>query len=105
MGRSQTEGEKFLTTLKEKKHMNAVAELGCAVCRRMGYAGTPAELHHPRRLAGGWGRSSHMSVIPLCPEHHRGKTGVHGLGTKAFDRMSGTTQQELLTWTLERIGC
>ena len=29
-----------MTTLKEKKHMNAVAELGCAVCRRMGYAGT-----------------------------------------------------------------
>jgi hypothetical protein len=26
-----------MTTLKEKKHMSAVAELGCAVCRRMGY--------------------------------------------------------------------
>jgi len=90
-----------LTTLKEKKHMSAVSELGCAVCRRMGYEGTPAELHHPRRLAGGWGRSSHMSVIPLCPEHHRGATGLHGLGTKGFVKHYGYDEADLLKDTLE----
>jgi hypothetical protein len=84
-----------MTTKEEKKHMNAVAELGCAVCRRMGYAGTPAELHHPRRLSGGWGRSSNMTVIPLCPEHHRGNTGVHGLGTKGFPKHWGFTEEDL----------
>jgi len=93
-----------MTTLAEKKHMGKVAELGCVVCRRMGHEGTPAELHHPRRLAGGWGRSSHMTVIPLCPEHHRGKTGVHGLGTKGFPDHWGFTEDELLADTKKLLG-
>ena len=84
--------------------MSAVAELGCAICRRMGYQGTPAELHHPRRLAGGWGRSSHMSVIPLCPEHHRGSTGLHGLGTKGFEKHYGYDEADLLKDTLLLLG-
>lgn len=85
-----------MTTLAEKKHMSRVAELGCAVCRRMGYEGTPAELHHPRVMAGGWGRSSHMDVVPLCPRHHRGSDGVHGLGTKGFPKHWGFTEMDLL---------
>jgi hypothetical protein len=85
-----------MTTLKEKKHMNAVAELGCAVCRRMGYPGTPAEIHHKRAGAGAGRRSSHMEVIPLCPEHHRGKTGLHGLGTKGFPKHWGFDEDDLL---------
>ena len=86
-----------MTTLKEKKHMNAVAELGCAVCRRMGYEGTPAELHHKRAGTGAGRRSSHYEVIPLCPEHHRGKTGLHGLGTKGFVDHWGYDEDDLLT--------
>ena len=85
-----------MTTVAEKKHMNAVAELGCAVCRRMGYAGTPAELHHPRAGTGARRRASHMDVIPLCPEHHRGKTGLHGLGTKGFVKHYGYSEADLL---------
>jgi hypothetical protein len=85
-----------MTTIAERKHMNAVAELGCAVCRRMGYPGTPAELHHPRAGVGGARRSSNWDVLPLCPEHHRGKTGVHGLGTKGFPKHWGFTEAELL---------
>jgi len=85
-----------MTTLKEKKHMNAVAELGCAVCRRMGYEGTPAELHHKRAGTGAGRRSSHMDVIPLCPEHHRGNTGLHGLGTKGFPKHWGFDEDDLL---------
>lgn len=85
-----------MTTLAEKKHMNRVAELGCSVCRRMGYEGTPAELHHPRSGVGMGKRSSHMDVLPICPEHHRGKTGVHGLGTKGFPKYWGFTEADLL---------
>ena len=83
-------------------HKGKVAALGCAYCNFLHgpHNPGPVELHHLR--SGGWGRGSYKTLIPLCPEHHRGKTGVHGLGTKAFDRISGTTQQELLTWTLER---
>jgi len=93
-----------MTTKAERKHMKSVAELGCAVCRRMGYAGTPAELHHPRRLAGGWGRSDNMSVIPLCPEHHRGATGLHGLGTKGFPKHYGYDEADLLSDTHKLLG-
>jgi len=76
--------------------MSAVAELGCSVCRRMGYPGTPAELHHPRSGVGVGRRSSNWDVIPLCPEHHRGNTGVHGLGTKGFPKYWGFTEADLL---------
>jgi hypothetical protein len=93
-----------LTTKADRKYMNRVAELGCAVCRRMGYEGTPAELHHPRRLAGGWGRSDNMSVIPLCPEHHRGSTGLHGLGTKGFPKHYGYDEADLLSDTHKLLG-
>ena len=93
-----------MTTLKEKKHMSRVAELGCAVCRRMGYQGTPAELHHPRRGTAAGRRSSHMDVIPLCPEHHRGSTGLHGLGTKGFEAHYGYDEASLLAETLELLG-
>ena len=84
--------------------MSLVAELGCAVCRRMGYEDTPAELHHPREGTGGGRRASHMDVIPLCPEHHRGKTGVHGLGTKGFPKHWGYTEEKLLEDTMLLLG-
>jgi len=94
-----------MTTKAEKKHMSRVAELGCAVCRRFGLEGTPAELHHPRALAGGWGRSSHMDVIPLCPAHHRGSlSGIHGVGTKAWPKLMGFTEQDLLDDTRRLLG-
>ncbi len=85
-----------MTTKAEKRHMSLVAELGCAVCRRMGYEGTPAELHHKRSGTGAGRRSSHMEVIPLCPEHHRGNTGLHGLGTKGFPKHWGFDENDLL---------
>lgn len=77
--------------------MSQVAELGCMVCLRMGYQGTPAELHHKRAGTGAGRRSSHFDVIPLCPEHHRGKTGLHGLGTKGFVKHWGYDEDDLLT--------
>jgi hypothetical protein len=82
-------------TKNEKQHLSLVAELGCIVCKRLGFDGTPAEIHH-LRAGQGWGRSSHYHAIPLCPEHHRGKTGVHGLGTKGFPKHYGFTEEELL---------
>jgi hypothetical protein len=44
-----------------------------------------------------------MSVIPLCPEHHRGNTGVHGLGTKGFEKYYGYDEAALLKDTLSLI--
>jgi hypothetical protein len=40
-------------------------------------------------------RNSHYNVLPLCPEHHRGNTGYHGMGRKAFERKYEVTEAEL----------
>ena len=83
-------------TKAEKEHLSKVAALGCMVCKRMGYEGTPAEIHHPRRGTGLGQRASNYDAIPLCPEHHRGNTGIHGLGTKGFPKRWGFTESDLL---------
>jgi hypothetical protein len=85
-----------MTTVAEKKYMSKVAGIGCILCKRIGYEGTPAELHHPRRGTGMGQRASHYDVLPLCPEHHRGKTGIHGLGTKGFSKHWGFDEADLL---------
>jgi hypothetical protein len=92
-----------VTTISERKHMSRVAQLGCAVCFRLGLGETPAELHHPRRGAGMAYRAKHADVIPLCPEHHRGRTGVHGLGTKGFEAHYGFDEAALLADTIGRL--
>ena len=79
----------------EKAYMGRVAALGCVLCDHLGYPGTPAELHHPRTGQGMAMRASNMSVIPLCPEHHRGNSGLHGMGRKAFERQYGLTEMDL----------
>jgi hypothetical protein len=88
---------------EERKHLSRVAELGCIVCSRMGYPGTPAEIHHKRAGTGAGRRSSHLDAIPLCPEHHRGKTGLHGLGTKGFPKHWGYDEDDLLREVRERL--
>lgn len=84
-------------TAATKRHMTAVAALGCALCRRLGYYDTPAELHHPRTGTGAGRRAPDTDVIPLCPSHHRlGNKSLHGMGRKAFERYYGVTELELL---------
>jgi hypothetical protein len=87
-----------------KRHMDKVAQLGCVVCRRIGFAPGPVELHH---VAEGSGVRSDYAVVPLCPEHHDGAragTGFHGMGTKRFCslfRVPGESEYGLLIWVNE----
>ena len=55
-----------MTTAAEKAHMGRVAALGCCLCRRYGWYGTPAEVHHIRTGTGAGKRASHYDTIPLC---------------------------------------
>ena len=88
----------------EAKHKRALAGLGCMACRRLYGPHDPAEveLHHLR--GGGWGKGGFKTLMPLCPDHHRGSMGVHGMGTRAFERHYGFTQQDLLNDALALIG-
>jgi len=76
-------------TKEERKHMDAVARLGCIVCRQ------PAQIHHCGTHMGG-GRD-HKRVIPLCVIHHTG--GGHGVaihaGKKTWQEKYGA-EEELL---------
>ena len=91
-------------TKEEKEHKAKVAALGCCLCHHLygDHDPAPVELHHLR--AGGWGKGDYKTLMGLCYEHHRGNTGIHGLGTRSFVKYYGITQQELLEWTLNKIG-
>jgi len=88
-------------TKAELIHKGKLAEIGCMACLRIHGAHNPGpvELHHLR--TGGWGKGDYKTLIPLCVEHHRGKTGVHGLGTKGFTKHYGFDQADMLKDALE----
>jgi hypothetical protein len=91
--------------VNSKTHLNRVAGLGCIICSRLGYPDSPAEIHHIRAGTGMGRRASDYDTLPLCPEHHRGKTGVHGLGTKGFVKHWGVSEHELLADVKMLLGC
>lgn len=92
------------STAAEKRHMQKVAEMGCIVCSHVyGYNDTPAQVHHVR-VNHGWGRSSHFMTIPLCAEHHTGKTGVHSMGRDEFEAMHGFSELRLLEIVQNKLG-
>lgn len=88
-----------MSTKAEKRYMNRVAELGCVVCRMLGYGSTPAQLHHVREGQGMAQRAQNWLVIPLCPEHHQGKTGVHG--DRSAMRQLKVDELDLLSQTIQ----
>lgn len=80
----------------ERRHVDRVAAAGCVICRQLGYGFTDPEIHH---VAEGSGLRSWFAVAGLCAEHHRGKSGLHGMGTKRFCaayRIPGETEYGLL---------
>ena len=87
-----------MTTIAERAYLSRVAALGCFVCRHLGYGNTPAEVHHQRTGTGAGMRAKNDRVAPLCPEHHRGRSGLHGMGRKAFERHYGFTE----IWMIEK---
>ena len=84
---------------KSKSHMGRVAAIGCILCRDMGFPDSPAEVHHLFDTAA---RSDWLTV-PLCPEHHRGATGFHGLGQRAFEARYKRSEAYLLAATIEAL--
>ena len=90
-------------TKADRAHLDRVASLGCILCRHLGLGETPAQIHHPRTGLGMSQRAPHSDAIPLCPEHHLGATGVHGMGSRAFARKYGLTEADLLAMTREAL--
>lgn len=88
-------------TASEQKHLDAVADLGCCVCRRELGVYSPAAIHH---TAGKTKPGAHFLVLPLCGAHHQ--TGGYGVALHAgrveWERRHGT-QAELLRYVHEQI--
>ncbi len=89
--------------MSHKQYMGKVAALGCILCNQLGYEDTPAEVHHLREGQGVAQRASHYLTIPLCPEHHRGQSGIHGLGRKGFEDQYHLTELDLLAMTIRKL--
>jgi hypothetical protein len=86
----------------ERKHYEKLSQIGCIVCRNLGFGYSQPHIHHIRHGAGA-GQKSHWScAIPLCPMHHQ--NGGYGIalhaGQKTFEKKYGTESQ-LLQQTLE----
>jgi len=88
-------------TKAEKELYGKIARLGCSLCRYLKLGETECEIHHIRRFGG---KRSNAEVIGLCPEHHRGNSGVHGLGRKGFEARYGIDEQTLLLHTHQLLG-
>jgi hypothetical protein len=83
-----------MTTAEQKLRMGKVAELDCAICRRLGFPDSPVEVHHVRTGTGAGRRGE--GLLPLCPLHHRlNNDALHVMGRKAWERHFGVTELEL----------
>lgn len=80
---------------------NRLAGLHCVVGSRHGGCQGSIELHH---IAEGSGLRHDYGLVPLCHEHHQGKAGLHGMGSKSFLRLyqpPGESEFGLLIWACE----
>jgi hypothetical protein len=92
-----------MTKHGKKNSLDQIAELGCIICSEvLGIeGGSAAELHHVRRYGAVRATSP---ILPLCPEHHRGNSGLHGLGVKRFEREYKISCEELLERVSQKLG-
>ncbi len=94
---------KRAASASDKRHLSRLAEMPCCLCTFLRLGDTPSEIHHVR-VNVGWGRDGHKNAISLCPEHHRGDTGVHAMGRQQFTDMYGISELDLLARVNEELG-
>ena len=78
-------------TAAERRHIERIAAMNCAVCRADG----PSEVHEPEQ--GLW-----YAAVPLCPSCHRDpKAGFHG--ERRAWKLRDMTIVEALAVTIRRL--
>ena len=80
-------------TKSEKAHLDRLAELPCILCGAHG-----VQIHHLREGQGKAQRASHWLAIPLCPDCHMGKHGIHG--DRSLLRIHKVEELDLLALTI-----
>lgn len=89
--------------MNAKAYMGSVAAVGCVLCRHLGSGLSPAEVHHVREGQGMSQRAQDWLGVALCPEHHRGASGLHGLGTHGFYARYKLDELDLLAMTIAAV--
>jgi hypothetical protein len=87
-------------TKSERERLDAVAALGCIVCRNLGNFDSPAAIHHMRTGMGMSQRNDAWHALGLCLSHHQ--TGGIGVAFHASPRLWQArygTETELLEQT------
>lgn len=80
---------------------DAVAKAGCVMCRRLDLPQRGrTQVHHVREGQGLSQRASDWLTVGLCREHHQGKSGLHGLGTRGFYQAYRLDELDLLADTI-----
>lgn len=82
------------------EYMARVAELPCLVCIMLGLGNSPAEVHHVQSVRG---ELTDFLTVPLCPEHHRGASGVHGMSRRAFEMRYQMSALDLVAMTIRAL--
>lgn len=90
--------------MKARDYKNKVSNLGCVMCIHLDTEQHGRTyLHHVREGQGLSQRASDFLVVALCQEHHQGKSGLHGLGTRGFYQRYKLDELDLLAMTLEAL--
>ena len=88
-------------TLEERFWLDVIHQCNCVLCEHIGVRQeTITEAHHMKEGAGLSQRSQHVLAIALCWEHHHGKTGIEGLGTKGLYLRYKLEETDLLAMTI-----
>lgn len=81
--------------VSQERFENNLRELPCIVGYVMGMACRCEELHH----VGPADERDDMNQVPICVEHHKGATGVHGLHRREFARRYKLSDLKMLAVT------
>lgn len=82
------------------KHLDRIRQIPCVLCAELGLGATPSEAHHLESVRDG---VSDYAAVPLCAEHHRGATGVHGLRRRGFEARYKLSDVDLLALTVREL--
>jgi hypothetical protein len=88
-----------------RDHLERVHEIPCVVCVKMGTAPTfPVTAHHLESVRD---ELSDYATVALCPQHHQGANGIHGLSRRGFEMKYKLSELDLLKltlWLLDKAG-
>lgn len=90
-------------TVSEKRHMDAVAELGCVACETWRHSARDRMVHHC--FTGMGRRKVHFKTISLCYDHHQrggGSAWAFHVHPEKFKENYGT-EEELLFRTYAKL--